>query len=88
MELVPFAARLGEKFDESKLSEAKAPKMRSNKQTIFENNNSKSILTHCVLLCRNYNSELVAFAARLGEKFDDSKLREAKVSKSKIKQIY
>ena len=25
----------------------------------------------------NYNSELVAFAARLGEKFDDSKLREA-----------
>ena len=26
---------------------------------------------------RNYNSELVAFAARLGEKFDDSKLREA-----------
>ena len=29
------------------------------------------------LLCRNYNSELVAFQARLGEKFDDSKLREA-----------
>ena len=29
------------------------------------------------VLCRNYNSELVAFAARLGEKFDDSKLREA-----------
>ena len=28
-------------------------------------------------LCRNYNSELVAFQARLGEKFDDSKLREA-----------
>ena len=28
----------------------------------------------------NYNSELVAFAARLGENFDDSKLREAFIS--------
>ena len=39
------------------------------------------MLTYCVLLCSNYNSELVAFPARLGEKFDDSKLHENKVPK-------
>ena len=32
------------------------------------------------IFCRNYNAELVAFQARLGEKFDDSKLRDAFIS--------
>ena len=30
--------------------------------------------------CRNYNAELVAFQARLGENFDESKLRDAFIS--------
>ena len=33
---------------------------------------------------RNYNSELVAFQARLGETFDDSKLRDAFITRDYV----
>lgn len=33
---------------------------------------------------RNYDSELVAFGARLGEKFEDSKLRQAFISREYV----
>ena len=70
---------LGEKVENSNLCKNKVPKIKqTNNQIKLENEYFKRILTHCVLLCRNYNSELVAFVARLGEKFDNSELRESK----------
>ena len=38
------------------------------------------LLTYDVYIYRNYTTELVAFQARLGETFDDTKLRQAFIS--------
>ena len=35
---------------------------------------------HFFFFSRNYNTELIAFQARLGEKFDDNTLRQAFIS--------